>query len=215
MAPLAVWWLTHGIKWQTPTCLCRSTYLHNIVSVDTSPLRPTESPVTAITSTTKTTTTALPTCWYPTQSVSKSYKNISGNMGVQFHFRGGNIIRSLTVAPKCKDNITQKYGVIYRYRCDRLECDEAYIGESAQTFEERLRNISGFLPPSMTMQTPQIIISGKTTSLLWVGSHTMLWGPPGSMYIRVNNPFLKKHWEVSFVQHLGSGQFITSDFQLK
>ena len=29
--------------------------------------------------------------------------------------------------------------VIYRYRCDRVECDEEYIGESARTFTERFK----------------------------------------------------------------------------
>ena len=43
------------------------------------------------------------------------------------------------MAPNVKDNITQKGGLIYRYRCDRLECDQEYIGESARTFGERLK----------------------------------------------------------------------------
>ena len=32
-----------------------------------------------------------------------------------------------------------KSGVIYRYRCDRVECDEEYIGESARTFADRFK----------------------------------------------------------------------------
>ena len=28
---------------------------------------------------------------------------------------------------------------MYRYKCDRLECDEEYKGESARTFGERFR----------------------------------------------------------------------------
>ena len=30
-------------------------------------------------------------------------------------------------------------GVIYRYKCDRVDCDDEYIGESARNFEERLK----------------------------------------------------------------------------
>ena len=43
------------------------------------------------------------------------------------------------VAPKDKDHITNKSGIIYRFKCDRLECDEEYIGETARTFGERLK----------------------------------------------------------------------------
>ena len=37
------------------------------------------------------------------------------------------------------DTILQKSGVIYRFRCGRVDCDEEYIGESGRTFAERLR----------------------------------------------------------------------------
>ena len=43
------------------------------------------------------------------------------------------------MAPKDREHITQKSGIIYRYKCDRMECDEEYIGESARTFSERFK----------------------------------------------------------------------------
>ena len=43
------------------------------------------------------------------------------------------------MAPKEKDNITEKSGVIYRYQCDRLDCGEEFIGESSRTFGERFK----------------------------------------------------------------------------
>ena len=43
------------------------------------------------------------------------------------------------MAPKDKDHILNKSGVIYRYKCHRVECDEEYIGESAKTFAERFK----------------------------------------------------------------------------
>ena len=61
------------------------------------------------------------------ESIRRSYKK----NGVQVHFKGGPTIRNLLMAPKDKDHILQKSGVIYRYRCDRVEHDEEYIGESA------------------------------------------------------------------------------------
>ena len=59
-------------------------------------------------------------------------------MGIHVYFRGGQTIRSLLVAPKDKDPIFSKSGVIHRYKCDRVECDEWY-GESSSTFGERFK----------------------------------------------------------------------------
>ena len=53
--------------------------------------------------------------------------------------KGGNTIKELLVHPKDKDNILQKSGVIYRYKCGRVDCEEEYIGESGRTFTERFR----------------------------------------------------------------------------
>ena len=55
------------------------------------------------------------------------------------YFKGGSAIKDLLVHPKDKDNILQKSGVIYRYRCWRVDCNEEYIGESGRTFDERFR----------------------------------------------------------------------------
>ena len=41
--------------------------------------------------------------------------------------------------PKNKDTITEKSQVIYRYKCDSLECDKEYIGESTKKFGEGLQ----------------------------------------------------------------------------
>ena len=48
-------------------------------------------------------------------------------------------IKDLLVAPKDKDHIIKKSGIIYRSKCDRVECDEEYIGESSRTFGERFK----------------------------------------------------------------------------
>ena len=53
--------------------------------------------------------------------------------------KGGTTIKELLVHPKDKDTILQKSGVIYRYKCGRVDCDEGYIGESGRTFAERFR----------------------------------------------------------------------------
>ena len=43
------------------------------------------------------------------------------------------------MAPKDEDPITNKSGVIYRYKCSEDGCEEEYIGESARTFAERFK----------------------------------------------------------------------------
>ena len=51
-------------------------------------------------------------------------------------------MKSLLMVPKDRDNITQKSGVIYRYKCDRLDCDEEYIGESARMYGVEIEGAS-------------------------------------------------------------------------
>ena len=73
------------------------------------------------------------------KGLSESLKKICGNHGVQVYFKGGNTIKNLLVAPKDQDPILKKSGVIYRYRCGRVDCNEEYIGESSRAFGERFR----------------------------------------------------------------------------
>ena len=67
----------------------------------------------------------------------ESYKNISRKHGVEMHFKGGDTIKNLLVQPKDRDTILQKSGVIYSFRCGRVDCEEEYIGESGMTFAEK------------------------------------------------------------------------------
>ena len=118
------------------------------------------------------------------------------------HFKNGKTLKDELVAPKDKDHITKKSGIIYRFKCDRLECDEENIGETSRTFGERykehLRAPSPIYDHSNT--------TGHTTSLenfSIVGREeqnlSRLIKDP--MFIRVNSPFLNKdigkyHWPI-------------------
>ena len=73
------------------------------------------------------------------KGLSESFKNIGKKFGIQVHFKSGRTIKEELVAPKDKDHITKKSGVIYRFKCEKLECDEEYIGETSRTFGERYR----------------------------------------------------------------------------
>ena len=72
------------------------------------------------------------------KGMSESGKNICRKHGIDMHFKGGSTIKDLLVHYKDKDTTLQKRGVIYRYKCGRVDCEE-YIGESGRTFVERFR----------------------------------------------------------------------------
>ena len=82
------------------------------------------------------------------QGMGESCKNIHRKHGVNMYFKGGNTIKDLLVHPKDRDTILKKSGVIYRFRCGRVNCEEEYIGESGRTFAERFRE---------HMKTPSLI----------------------------------------------------------
>ena len=63
------------------------------------------------------------------KGLSESMKNVCSKHGVHVHYKGGNTIKSLLMAPKDKDHITKKSGIIYRFKYNREDCDDKYIGE--------------------------------------------------------------------------------------
>ena len=73
------------------------------------------------------------------QCMSESYKNICRKHGVEMYFKGGNTIKDLLVHPTDKDTILQRCGVIYRFKCGSVGCEEEYIGLWGRTFAERFR----------------------------------------------------------------------------
>ena len=62
------------------------------------------------------------------QVMGRSCKNICRKHGVEPSW----------YTPKI-DTILQKSGVIYRFRCGKVDCNEEYIGESGRTFAQRFR----------------------------------------------------------------------------
>ena len=110
------------------------------------------------------------------------------------YFGGGKTIKELLVAPKDKDSITKKSGIIYRNKCDRLECDEEYIGESARTFGERYREHLKAPSPIYDHNN----ITGHSTTLDYfsiVGREddNLMMLIKETIYIRVNNPSLNRN----------------------
>ena len=114
--------------------------------------------------------------------------------GIHIYLRGGKIMKDLLVAPKDKDSITRESSIIYRCKCDRLECDDKYIGESARTFGERFRE---------HLKAPSTIydhsnITGHTTaqdnfSIVGREDHKLMRLIKETIYIRVNNASLNRN----------------------
>ena len=75
---------------------------------------------------------------------------------VQGYFKGGTTIKNLLMAPKDQVPMRKRSGVIYRYRCDRVEYNEEYIGESSRTFGERFKEHLKAPPQYLTIITPLV-----------------------------------------------------------
>ena len=95
------------------------------------------------------------------QCLNKGCKNICRKHGVEMYFKGGSTIKDLLVHPKDKDTILQKSGVINRYRCGRVECNEEYIAESGRTCGEQFREHTRSPSPILDHQN----ITGHDVSL--------------------------------------------------
>ena len=128
------------------------------------------------------------------QGLSESVKRTCNKHGVQVYFRGGVTIKNLLMAPKDQDPMLKKSGVIYRYKCDRVECDDEYIGESSRTFGERFKqhqkapspiyyhyNISGHM------------VSIDSFSIVGKEDQNLMRTIKEDLYISVNNPSLNRN----------------------
>ena len=149
------------------------------------------------------------------EGLSESLKNICQKYGIQVHFKSGKTIKDELVAPKDKDHITKKSGIIYRYKCDRLECDEEYIGETARTFGKRFKE---------HLKAPSPIhdhsnITGHTTTLKnfsIVGREEQNLSSliKESMFIRVNNPSLNRNIGKYHLPHMWD-EVLINNIELK
>ena len=124
--------------------------------------------------------------------VNKKY--VSKKYGIEVHLKGGPTIKNLLMTPKDKGPILKRSGVIYRFKCNRMECNEEYIGESARNFGERFKE--HLKAPSPIHD--HINISGHTVSIedfsiLAREDQNLLRTIKEAIYIRANNPSLNRN----------------------
>ena len=128
------------------------------------------------------------------QGLSENFKRTCSKHRVQVHLKGGLTIKNLLMAPKDKDAIMKKSGVINRYKYNRVECDEEYIGESARNFVERFKEHLKIPSP---IYDNSVIFGHSVTidNFRIVGreDQNLLRTIKEALYIRVNNPSLNKN----------------------
>ena len=137
------------------------------------------------------------------RGLNESMKNICNKHGVQVHYKGGNTIKGLLMAPKDKYHITKKSGIIYRFKCHRVDCDDEYIGESTRTFGERFKE---HLKAPSPIHDHQNITGHDTTienfSIVEREDHNLIRTIKEAIHIRVNNPSLNKNIDKYHLPHI-------------
>ena len=128
------------------------------------------------------------------RGLSESVKKKCSNYGVQVYFKGGSTIKNLLMAPKDKDPMMKKSGVIYSYKCGRVDCDEEYIRESSRTFAERFKEHQKAPCPIFDHLT----ITGHDISvdhfnIVGREENNLKRAIKEALYIRVNNPSLNRN----------------------
>ena len=128
------------------------------------------------------------------KGLGESLKRTCQKYGVQVYFKGGNTIKSLLMATKDKDPFKKKSGVIYRYKCDRVECDEEYIGESSSTFGEQFTEHQKAPSPIFDhYNTTGHKISIENFEIVGRDDQNLMRTIKEALYIRVNDPSLNRN----------------------
>ena len=127
------------------------------------------------------------------RGMSENLKKVCSRHGVQVYFKGGNTIKNLLVAPKDKDPIMKKSGVIYRYKCNRVDCDEEYIGESSRVFGERFKEHQKAPSPIFDhTNTTGHNINTENFSIVGREDQNLKRAIKEALFIRVKNPSLNR-----------------------
>ena len=137
------------------------------------------------------------------QGLSKRIKNTCKKYGVQVHFKGGQTIKGLLMAPKDKDPITSKSGVIYRYKWNEDGCEEKYIGESARTFAERFKEHQRSPSPIHDhCNTSGCKVTINNFTIIRREDQNLTRAIKEALFIRVNDPSLNRNIGKYLLPHI-------------
>ena len=113
---------------------------------------------------------------------------------VWVYYKGGNTIKSHLMAPKDKDHITKKSGIIYTFKCNRVDCDDEYIGESSRTFGEWFReHLKAPSPIYDHYNTTGHSTTIENFSIVGREDQKLIRAIKEAIYTRVNNPSLNRN----------------------
>ena len=128
------------------------------------------------------------------RGLSESFKKACNNHGVQVYFKGGTTIKNLLMAPKDQNLMKSRSGVIYRFKCGRLECNDEYIGESSRTFGERFKeHLKAPSPIFDHFNTTGHQVSIENFSIVGREEQNLMRAIKEALYIRVYNLFLNRN----------------------
>ena len=98
------------------------------------------------------------------------------------------------MAPKDKDPLTNKSGVIYAFKCSHHGCTEEYIGESARNFAERFKEHQEAPSPIFdhcNISGHNITINNFT--IVGREDQNLTRAIKEALFIRVNDPSLNRN----------------------
>ena len=127
------------------------------------------------------------------QDLCESIKDIYIKYSTNAYLKGNRAIKNKLLSPKDKDPI-KKSGVIYWFKCDRLDCDDEYTVESVGTFGERYKE--HLIAPS-PIHGHQSTTGHPTTmdnfSIIGREGHGFTRTIRKSIYISIKKPTLNKN----------------------
>ena len=96
--------------------------------------------------------------------------------------------------PKDRDTIWQKSGLIYRYKCGRVDFEEEYIWESDRTFAERNKEyIKALSHIHDHRRNTGHDISIDNFSIVGIEGKNLVRFIKEAIFFRVNNPSLNRN----------------------
>ena len=104
--------------------------------------------------------------------------------------------QSYKIQLKIKILPQRKASVIYWFKCDRIDCEDEYIGESSRTFGEKYKEHLKAPSPIFEHQNNTVhITSVENFKIIGREGHNMARAIKEAIYIRVNNPTLNRNIE--------------------
>ena len=126
--------------------------------------------------------------------LSESIKKTGSKYRVKVYFKGGTTIKNLLMASEDKDPIQKKSGVIYIYKCDRVKCDDEYIGESSRIFGERFKgHLKAPSPKFDHLNITGHNVTINNFNIVGREDQNLMRTIKEDLYIRVNDPSLNRN----------------------